>query len=295
MPAVGGSRRGSVTGGASGGGGGGNGGGWLMPYAGLMTLIFALFVVLYALSLKDVAKFKAAAESIRKAFGGMAAAGQATGTKLNPFAPGSGHGTHRGTPGDESGGDAGAGLGADGAADSCIACMSLDAQSELGKMKAELEALRESRQDEAEQDPAVLKTESADLGDRMQTLVDRRGLVIRLSAQDFFAEGEVIVREDLRPLLDRIGRIVARSKRPVRVEGYSDAGEPKPREFASHWEFSAARAAWVARYWITRFELDPQRIGVAGFAHYRPLGASDSASSDWARGKNRRVEIVVER
>jgi chemotaxis protein MotB len=151
---------------------------------------------------------------------------------------------------------------------------------------------------------AGVESGSPELGDRMQTLFDRRGLVIRLSAKDFFARGEASVRSDLQPLLDRIGRIVAASGRGVRIEGHTDptevsaSGPAAPsaqhRPFASGWELSAARAGWVARYWITRFELDPARVAVTGYSHYRPLPTQEGAASEWALSQNRRVEIIVE-
>jgi len=264
---------------------------WLVSYADFITLLFAFFVVMYALSVQDLAKVKAAAESIRKAFGGPAVltgpgheGGMRDATRLSPFA---------GSEGGE-GNEGGAGTSATSAPDT------KDPHGELHQLKSELEEI------------AGLETGESDLNERMQTVIEKRGLVVRLSAKDFFAPGESLVRSDLHPLLDRIGRVVARSSRPISIEGYSDVGEAtKTPGYASDWELSAARAAWVARYWIGRFSIDPSRIGIAGFAHFRPLplddvsgasggesaasapGAARAKTSAWERGKNRRIEIVI--
>lgn len=238
---------------------------WVVSYAVFMTLLFALFVVMYALSIKDVAQARKAAQSIRMALGGPAilpgTSGLRESSNLSPFnAP------------------------AASAPASCPPCVaSSEEHAELDQMQTLLEAA------------AKVEAGHADLGERMETLVDRRGLVIRLSANDFFAPSEAAVHSDLLPLLDRIGRVVSRSKRPVRIEGYSDGGERLAPEFASGWELSAARAAWVARYWIKRFNLDPSQVAVVGYAHYRPAPAEGRAESEWARARNRRIEVVVEK
>ncbi len=125
---------------------------------------------------------------------------------------------------------------------------------------------------------------------RLELQYDSRGLVVRVAAKDFFDPGQVEVRADLRPVLDRIGKVVSKTNRLMRIEGHTDLGEGIGAGFPSDWELSAARAAWVAQYWIRRFELNPIQVGIAGYAHYHPLSQSQSA---WGKGKNRRVELII--
>jgi chemotaxis protein MotB len=223
----------------------------------LVTLLFALFVALYALSLRDLNQVKLAAQSIRQAFGGPAMPHPGSGTRLNPFRQAGPDGEC--APSDEGG---------------------AEAKAELGRMKDDII------------ETARIGTESADLGATLDAAVERRGLVIKLSAKDFFAPGEAAVRKDLQPLLDRIGRVVASSRRPVRIEGHTDSSEERSPGYASDWELSSARASWVARYWIARFKLDPGRVGVGGYGHYQPL-PHDGAQSDAARALNRRIDVIV--
>ena len=129
----------------------------------------------------------------------------------------------------------------------------------------------------------------SELSDKMQLLYDSRGLVVRLAVKDFFPEGEVEVPQDLRPLLERIGRVLLKTPRLIRIEGHSDPEEVSG-DFPSDWELSAARAAWVGRYWISRLGMDPRRISIAGYSHFRPVIAG---RSEWFRGGNRRVEVLV--
>jgi chemotaxis protein MotB len=76
----------------------------------------------------------------------------------------------------------------------------------------------------------------------------------------------------------------------VRIEGHADPSEAETKSFPSDWELSSARAAWVAKYWVRRMNMDPKRLGIAGYGHFRPLNKS---SNEWERAKNRRVEIIV--
>ena len=208
---------------------------YLLPYAGLMTLLFALFAALYALSLKDSLKAKSAVQGIKKSFSlGQGGSGRGA---TDPFAPGNKSGT---------------------------------GETELAQVQRII----------------------GDLPGESQIFEDRRGIIVRIAAQDFFGPGEAHAGDDFLPLLNRIGRVVAKSARAVKIEGHSDPAEMGLKTYPSDWELSASRAAWVARLWIASFGLDPARIQITGFSHHRPL---DEGSTEWAQGKNRRVEIVLTR
>ncbi|MGK5083683.1 flagellar motor protein MotB [Bdellovibrionota bacterium FG-1] len=210
---------------------------WVSSYAGFMTLLFAFFVVMYALSLQDVAKAKAASASVRQAFGVPLEKAPSVAAQTSHFA---------------------------------------SSESELQQME---ELLHET---------LVASSEIPQVTDKVQIEQEKQGLVVRIAAEGLFSPGEREAKEDFRPLLDRIGKVVASTQRRVRVEGYTDASEELG---AGGWELSAGRASWLAKYWIGKFNLPSARLSVAGFSHFRPL---ESEKSDWGRGKNRRVEIVIE-
>ncbi|MCC7440874.1 MAG: flagellar motor protein MotB [Bdellovibrionales bacterium] len=248
---------------------------WLVSYADFITLLFAFFVVMYAISMQDLAKVKMAAQSIRDAFGSggdvgvVGLDGQGGGETMNQFDTAN---PPQGRILDMPAGKVN---------------VSADPDPELKTLKEKLE-----------------ETVSLELGvtsasDRMHMLFDSRGLVVRLAVTDFFEPGGIEVVADLRPLLDRVGRVLATTPRLIRVEGHADPSEERllaaRREKggtgpATGWELSAARASWVVRYWLSRFAFDPTRIGAAGYSHYRPLRES---GTEWSKGANRRIEIVI--
>jgi chemotaxis protein MotB len=239
---------------------------WLVSYADFITLLFAFFVIMYAISQADVAKFKAVSASIRAAFsasgpsGMVDLQGNAGGNTANPFDP------------VEYSGGRSANLPAG------KTHTASDPDPELQEMKELLE------------ETVSLELGVADIADKVYMQYDSRGLIVRLAAKDFFDEGQVEVRPDLRPVLDRIGRVLSKTKRLFRIEGHTDATEAKTPGFASGWELSSARAAWLAKHWIKRFELDPARVGVVGYSHFRPLSTD---RDEWGQAKNRRVEVII--
>lgn len=241
---------------------------WLVSYADFITLLFAFFVVMYALSMSNKAKvIAAAAESIRQAFGASAGpvgivglGGSGGGSTANPF--------------DSTESPGGRTLNLPAGKTHTAA----DPDPELQDVR---ELLEES---------ISLELGVTDLSDQLTMLFDSRGLVVRVAAKDIFAHGDTDVRQDMRPIIDRIGRVLSKTGRMIRVEGHTDPSEANTEAYPSDWELSAARAAWVVKYWIQRFEMDPRRIAASGHSHHRPLS---DGKTEWDRAKNRRVEIII--
>jgi chemotaxis protein MotB len=250
---------------------------WLVSYADFITMMFAFFVVLWATSRADAEKFAAVAQSLKTSFGDSGApygmielAGTGGGNTLNPFetidVPG---GRIVNLPAGRT-------------------HVASDPEGEDG-----LQGIRDRLEDSISLEMGTTAT-----SEQIQMQYDSRGLVLTLSAKDFFQPFEIEVRPDLRPLLDRVARVLVTSKRLVRIEGHSDASEKRPdrnasgssNHYPSSWELSAARAGWVARYWLERFDFDPKRLGIAGYAHYRPVA---DGSGDLNLAANRRIEIIV--
>lgn len=223
---------------------------WLVSYADLITLLFALFVILYAMSQADLAKFKKVQESIRAAF--------------------------------------------DGAPTAKPAAEKSRVQDSEGKTEAGAKsALSDSKLADAGQmlrKSLALEAGVSAVADHISVADDDRGLVVRMSAKDFFDDGATEVRPELRPILDRVGRVIGEVPNSVRVEGHTDEEEEKRLTGTrSGWELSAERAAWVVRYWVRRLALDPARFTAAGLSRFHPLKSGDA----WSRGDNRRIEIVI--
>lgn len=244
---------------------------WLLTYADMITLLLALFVVLFAISSVNVSKVKLLQQSLRDAFSGKVLdGGEAimrtsdsvavrtiqTAPRIAPSAP------TLGRPSDP------------------IAQASLAARRE---------------EDELQQLKRMLDAFAAAHGFRAQveTVVTRRGLVVRLLTDNvLFDSGQALLKPQGLPLLSEVGTLLGVDRvHPILVEGHTDDVPIATSQFASNWELSTARASQVVRYLIDR-RVPARRFGAAGYADLHPLSSNGTAAG---RARNRRVEVVLQR
>jgi chemotaxis protein MotB len=255
---------------------------WAIPYGDLITLLLALFVVMYAVSAVNETKFRVMAQSLNEAFNG-------TGKVIEPMRE-TQPATEVPSP-DQSRTPTAAPIaripvplpprmlplpGHEGAAP----------QPEKGTAHA------------AANGDANLQAMAAQVKLALQPLIDRNLVIVR-QADDWL---EIEIRTDIlfpsgiarlstpaEDVLRSVATILAPFPNPMRIEGYTDTVPISTPAFPSNWELSAARAASVARL-LTETGVDPHRVGIIGWGEYRP--SADNASVD-GRNRNRRVLIVV--
>jgi chemotaxis protein MotB len=139
------------------------------------------------------------------------------------------------------------------------------------------------------------ETMSLELGvsnpsEHLEMVYDSKGLILRISTKGYFGHNESEVHPDLLPVLFRIGKVLATSRRQIRIEGDTESTELSSGG-APAWELSTQRAAWVAGYWMKNFPaMKPVRLQVAGNAHFRPIADNSTAEGQII---NRRVDIIV--
>ena len=123
----------------------------------------------------------------------------------------------------------------------------------------------------------------------MKVVQTSKGIRIRIQAAFLFDTGHARVKKEAFPVLQKIAAILAKTKRPIRVEGHTD-NVPISGRYSSNWALSTMRAVNVLTHLIAMGPLDPGKASAAGFSQYRPLFPNDSSEN---RQKNRRVEIVI--
>lgn len=260
---------------------------WAIPYGDLVTLLLALFVVMYAMSSVNEGKYRVLSESLSEAFHGTPKSSkpiqigdQATqgigGAPMSPPSRPKREPAGTGTP--ESLRRMNEILPKTGVALPLPVATAADA-SRTG----DREALRRIAR-EVEQALGELIREQL-------VMVQRKAdhLEIEIKTDILFASGVGTVAGPARPVLDQLGRILADFPNPIRVEGHTDDMPIATAAFPSNWELSAARATSVVHVLIGA-GLAPQRLSVAGFGEFQPVVANDSAAN---RNRNRRVVLVV--
>lgn len=235
---------------------------WLVSYADFMTLMFCFFVIMYAISKVDVKRYKAVAESIRAAFSGefIDQSGHSGGKTFNQFEE-----------------------------DMPIGGIMLDLPAGKTNIRAvDNEELK--RLADILEESVSYELGASDSAEKIQIIYDDRGLVVRLSAKDFYEPASAQVKRDALPILDQMAKVLKTVKRHIRVEGHTDNMALSTPYYPSNWELSTARAAWIVRYLIYKYKFDPRNLEASGYAEFHPI--SDN-TTEAGRAKNRRVEILV--
>lgn len=233
---------------------------WLISYADFITLLFALFVVLYALSQLDLAKFKDLKISLNKAFSSAPSIIEGDAGVLS----------NQGNNVTDSGGQA-------------------DNENIIPPMLDAPYAKKEEsdfNSAASNMDGKVSETKG------IKAEVTERGLVINLVGNIVFESSTATIKKDSYKTLDEIGNMI-KTKFPnhlIRVEGHTDNLPMSSSIYPSNWELSSARASSIVRYMISNLNISKDRFSALGYADSRPISSNNTESG---RKENRRVEIVI--
>jgi chemotaxis protein MotB len=119
----------------------------------------------------------------------------------------------------------------------------------------------------------------------------KNNVTIRLMGESTFDSGKADIKPELKPLILRIGQILAKNAHGgIIIAGHTDNVPVKGGTFKTNLQLSIARAASVAQFLLDHTAIDPKRVSTMGFGEYRPIADNRTAAG---RRKNRRVEIIV--
>lgn len=262
---------------------------WAIPYADLMTLLLAFFVVMYAISSINEGKYRVLSDSIVAAFRG-------TPMTLEPVQAGSKQ----------------IGQGADismsivrqieveGQPRDLLTPIPLrDDQVEQGRPGAANPGFAQQTPDDANGGGAqTLEQVAASVEEAMRELIDRGMVAVRrkrdtveveIRTDILFPSGQSTLTPSARGIIERIGDALIPFPNALNVEGHTDNRPINTTLFPSNWELSAARAASVVHL-LTQRGIAPGRMTVIGYAEQQPLRSNATAEG---RNANRRVLLVV--
>lgn len=236
---------------------------WLVSYADFITLLFAFFVVMFASSQTDKARARQISEAVEKALENGKSVGipPAVAKILG------------GTVDDKGQGNA-----------------------QMKGPGGAQRAAKEAPPDDVLELMPSLKSLSAQLKDEIQSgkieiSLEPRGLVMSLKQTAFFPSGGDVIEPATYPIIAKLAEALNAVHNPLRIEGHTDAQPIHTARFRSNWELSAARSIAMMELLTTRFHVDPNRIGIVGFADTQPEASNDTSEG---RAKNRRVDIVIQ-
>mgnify|MGYP001444752642 CR=1 FL=1 len=236
---------------------------WLIPYADLLTLLLALFIVLFASSQIDTEKFEHISSAFQYAFSGDSSffeypnvvrqQGEAT---LD---------TYEDLAGSDNGHE------------------QLSLAQQLERETAELEQLK------ADLDQYIAEHE---LKTQVTTELNHEQLLLTIRDNALFDLGSASVKPEARRLAQAISDILTEYPQfDVVVSGHTDnLPITGSSQFRSNWDLSAYRALNFMEVLLENEELDESRFSNAAYGEHRPIASNDTAEG---RAQNRRVEVSI--
>ncbi|MGX1194332.1 flagellar motor protein MotB [Metabacillus sp. SLBN-84] len=228
---------------------------WLLPYADLLTLLLALFIVLFAMSSVDAQKFQMLARAFNSTFTG--------GTGVLEY------------PSPVPDGD----------------MEQLDDKKEEKADQEEAQKEMEQQKLKKIQEKVNAYIKANNLESQLKTTLTDEGLLITILNDIFFDSGESAIRGKDEKLAKEISNLlVMNPPRNIIVSGHTDNVPISNADYDSNWHLSVMRAVNFMKLLLENEKLDPRAFSAKGFGEYNPV--ADNAT-EAGQQKNRRVEILI--
>lgn len=228
---------------------------WMASYMDMVTVLMCMFIVLFAMSTVDQAKFVQLKNSLATGFGAVDVGKLDTAEGIV-------------VPAD---------------------LVNTPNSQEIGLTDLEL-AIAEVDNLTSVQTAMKAALSAVGLDTLVEYSIDERGLSVGLvGSETFFEPNDATLSGQAVSVLDTIGPILAASQREVSVEGHADR-HGVTLNYPTDWELSSARATQVLRHLVERTGVAQERIGAIGYGSARPVDTGDDLA---AMARNRRVDVVL--
>lgn len=226
---------------------------WLVSYADFITLLFAFFVVMYAISSVNEGKYRVLSNSLGIAFSG-----------LKPKAPVLKDPVESARP---------------------ILPLPMPVQQRANDaaVKREKAQMTNIARD-------LLKAMAPLISQgKVRVTQTNRGVSVEINASVLFAPGEAKLSPQSEKALRAVAQVLTRVDNSIQVEGHTDNVPISTPMFASNWELSSVRASSVVRLFLES-GISEKRLVAMGHAANEPVASNDTSEG---RLRNRRVQLMI--
>jgi len=237
---------------------------WLIPYADILTLLLALFIVLYSMSAVDAKKFEEMSQAFNAAFSGST--GILDQTSVIKTGPANGKKDKE----DKNTGN-----------------VDIKDKDKMAAMKQEEENMAKIKK---KLDQYIQENK---LTSQLSTKLNQSQLLITISDTALFASGSAAVKPESRNLAVTMADMLEQFPGyEIIIAGHTDNQPISNSEFESNWELSSTRASKFMKILLQNQKLDPKLFSVIGQGEYHPVASNATVEG---RAQNRRVEISIMR
>ena len=227
---------------------------WLVPYADILTLLLALFIVLFASSSVDQEKLDRMSAVFNQVFDGGTSFLEQPSPMQTPNA------NNDQTPQQPQQNSA-----------------YIKDQQDLAEIK-----------DSVDNFIAVNEMEG-----QFATEMTDEGLLVTIRDSILFDPGRATIKPEYNKIASELAAVlVSDPARSIVITGYTDNVPQTGPEFASNWELSVMRAVNFLKILVdSNSKLDPVYFSAKGYGEYKAIAPNNTAEG---RAKNRRVEVLIQ-
>jgi chemotaxis protein MotB len=249
---------------------------WAIPYADLMTLLLAFFVVMYAISSVNEGKYRVISEALNSAFSGTQS--NAGAMRMEYSQPSAGPSSPGGLP-----------LTSNRAAP-LIAMSKPKPKPDASEDPAEAERAAGRAQQLEKVAESIEKAMSGLIKEGLVVVRRKDDIVeVELRTDILFPSGSSQLTTQAHGVIERMGEALRPFPNELTVAGHTDDRPINTLEFPSNWELSSARAATVVHL-LTERGVSPKRLTVVGHGEQDPVQPNDTEAG---RNQNRRVVMTI--
>jgi chemotaxis protein MotB len=235
---------------------------WMVSYADFITLLFAFFVVMYAISSVNEGKYKTLSDSLGEAFSNK----EQPSNQIDLIPIGTGPTTIQLIPSENP------------------ATADVEKRRELSE-----EILKERKQlgEVSEQFEQVL---APFIDDKLVSVKKNDYWIeLEMNSEMLFLSGESELSKKALPVLKKIAEVINPLPNMINIEGHTDNVPIDNAKFRSNWDLSSARATSVVHE-LVKEGISPPRLSAIGYGEFHPIGDN---TIEAGRFNNRRVVLVL--
>ena len=226
---------------------------WLISYADFITLLFAFFVVMYAISVVNEGKYKQFAISLDKAFTGKVTNVVVVPGQVQPM-------TSLAPP---------------------VSTPAMRKRNEA--LRREREALKKLAQELSSALGPLVKE------GKVRVTQTALGVSVDINASVLFDPGEARLAPESDQALRALGVVLKNDTHALQVEGHTDDTKIATALYPSNWELSSVRASSVVRLFVDS-GVAASRLTAVGRASNVPVASNATAEG---KARNRRVTVTI--
>ncbi len=227
---------------------------WLVSYADFITLLFAFFVVMYAISSVNEGKYRILSNSLGIAFGGLTSKAPVLKDPVESTRP--------------------------------VLPRPLPAPAQRANdaaVKREKALMTNIARD-------ILKAMAPLISQgKVRVTQTNRGVSVEINASVLFAPGEAKLSAQSEKALRAVAEVLNKVDNDIQVEGHTDNVPINNVMFPSNWELSAVRASSVVRLFLES-GMNEKRLVAVGHGANQPVDTNDTSEG---RLRNRRVQLMI--